>query len=132
MRYLLDTDICIYLIRRRPPQVLERFRQCQIGDIGISCVTLAELYYGAAKSQFPERNLRALEAFILPLEVMPFDLAAATAYGPVRATLERRGTPIGAMNMMIAAHALSLRVVLVTNNASEFARVPGLRVENWA
>jgi tRNA(fMet)-specific endonuclease VapC len=129
---MLDTNMCIYLIRRRPPQVLEHFQRRTIGDIGISTVTLAELHYGAAKSQFPGRNQQALEAFILPLEVVPFDAAAAAAYGPVRAALERQGTPIGAMDMLIAAHALSLRLTLVTNNTREFARVQGLSVENWA
>jgi tRNA(fMet)-specific endonuclease VapC len=112
--------------------VLEHFQRRTIGDIGISTVTLAELHYGAAKSQFPGRNQQALEAFILPLEVVPFDAAAAAAYGPVRAALERQGTPIGAMDTLIAAHALSLRLTLVTNNTREFARVQGLSVENWA
>ena len=128
---MLDTNMCIYLIRRRPPQVLERFQHHTIGDIGISTVTLAELHYGAAKSQFPERNQQALEAFILPLEVVPFDAVAAAAYGPIRATLERQGMLIGAMDMLIAAHALSLRATLVTNNTNEFTRVQGLRLENW-
>jgi tRNA(fMet)-specific endonuclease VapC len=128
---MLDTNMCIYLIRRRLPQVLEHFQRHTIGDIGISTVTLAELHYGAAKSQFPERNQQALTAFTLPLEIVPFDAAAAAAYGPVRAALERQGTPIGAMDMLIAAHALSLRLTLVTNNTREFARVQGLSVENW-
>jgi tRNA(fMet)-specific endonuclease VapC len=131
MTYILDTNMCIYLIRRRLPQVLEHFQRHTIGDIGISTVTLAELHYGAAKSQFPERNQQALAAFTLPLEIVPFDAAAAAAYGPVRAALERQGTPIGAMDMLIAAHALSLRLTLVTNNTREFARVQGLSVENW-
>lgn len=131
MRYLLDTNICIYLIRRRPVQVRERFERCAVGDIGLSTVTLAELQYGVAKSEFPARNQEALEAFILPLAIVPFEAAAAVAYGPVRADLERQGTPIGAMDFLIAAHALSLRVTLVTNNTREFGRVEGLRVENW-
>lgn len=131
MRYLLDTDICIYLIRRRPPQVLERLQRCTIGDIGLSTVTLAELEYVAAKSAFPAQNREALEAFTLPLEIVAFDAAANAAYGPVRADLERQGTPIGAMDLLIAAHALSLRVTLVTNNTREFARVPGLQAESW-
>lgn len=131
MRYLLDTNICIYLIKRRPPQVLARFQHCAVGDIGLSAVTLAELQYGVAKSQFPARNQQALEAFTLPLEVVPFDAAVATAYGPIRTVLERQGTPIGAMDLLIAAHALSLGVTLVTNNPREFGRVSGLQVENW-
>jgi tRNA(fMet)-specific endonuclease VapC len=131
MRYLLDTNICIYLIRRRPARVRERFERCAVGDIGLSTVTLAELQYGVAKSAFPARNQEALEAFTLPLAIVPFDAAAAVAYGPVRTDLERQGAPIGAMDLLIAAHALSLRVILVTNNTREFARVEGLQVENW-
>ena len=131
MRYLLDTNICIYVIKRRPPQVLARFQRCAVGDLGLSTMKLAELVYGAAKSQFPARNQTALAAFILPLDVVPFDAAAAIAYGPIRATLERQGTPIGAMDLLIAAHAVSLGVSLVTNNTREFGRVPGLQVENW-
>ena len=131
MIYLLDTNLCIYLIKRRPPQVLERFRRCAVGDIGLSTVTLAELQYGVAKSLFPAQNQQALDAFTLPLEVVAFDAAAAVAYGPVRAALERQGTPIGALDLLIAAHALSLGVTLVTNNPQEFSRVSGLRVENW-
>ena len=131
MRYLLDTNICIYVIRRRPRQVLARFQRCAVGDIGLSTVTLAELQYGVAKSAFPERNQEALAAFTLPLEILPFDAPAAAAYGPIRATLERQGTPIGAMDLLIAAHAVSLGVILVTNNPREFRRVPGLQVENW-
>ena len=131
MRYLLDTNICIYVIKRRPPQVLARFQRCAVGDIGLSTVTLAELQYGVAKSAFPERNQQALAAFTLPLEILPFDAPAAAAYGPIRATLERQGTSIGAMDLLIAAHAVSLGVILVTNNLREFGRVPGLQVENW-
>jgi tRNA(fMet)-specific endonuclease VapC len=131
MRYLLDTNICIYVIRRRPPQVLARLQRCAVGDIGLSTVTLAELQYGVAKSAFPERNQEALAAFTLPLEILPFDAPAAAAYGPIRATLERQGTPIGAMDLLIAAHAVSLGVILVTNNPREFRRVLGLQVENW-
>jgi tRNA(fMet)-specific endonuclease VapC len=131
MRYLLDTNICIYVIRRRPRQVLARFQRCAVGDIGLSTVTLAELQYGVAKSAFPERNQEALAAFTLPLEILPFDAPAAAAYGPIRATLERQGTPIGAMDLLIAAHAVSLGVILVTNNPREFRRVSDLQVENW-
>jgi tRNA(fMet)-specific endonuclease VapC len=119
------------VIRRRPRQVLARFQRCAVGDIGLSKVTLAELQYGVAKSAFPERNQEALAAFTLPLEILPFDAPAAAAYGPIRATLERQGTPIGAMDLLIAAHAVSLGVILVTNNPREFRRVSDLQVENW-
>lgn len=131
MRYLLDPNICIYVIRRHPPQVLARFQRCAIGDIGISTVTLAELQYGVAKSVSPARNQQALDAFTLPLEVIPFEAAAAAAYGPIRAALERQGIPIGAMDLLIAAHALSLGITLVTNNSREFRRVEGLQMETW-
>ena len=131
MRYLLDTTICIYLIRRRPAQVRARLQRCAVGEIGLSTVTCAALQYGVAKSAFPAQNQAALEAFTLPLALVPFDAAAAVAYGPVRADLERQGTPIGAMDLLIAAHALSLRVILVTNNTREFVRVQGLQVEDW-
>lgn len=132
MKYLFDTNICIYLIKRKPQQVLARFESCLPGEVGISSVTLAELAYGVAKSQLRERNQQALEKFVLPLEVAVFDAQAASAYGPLRAELERRGTPIGPLDLMIAAQALSLRTTLVTNNTREFARVGGdLRLENW-
>jgi tRNA(fMet)-specific endonuclease VapC len=131
MRYLLDPNICIYVIRRHPPQVLARFQRCAIGDIGLLTVTLAELQYGVAKSVSPARNQQALDAFTLPLEVIPFEAAAAAAYGPIRAALERQGIPIGAMDLLIAAHALSLGITLVTNNSREFRRVEGLQMETW-
>jgi len=128
---MLDTNICIYIINARPPSVIERFSSFVVGEVGISVITLAELEYGAAKSVQPRRNREALKQFVLPLEVAAFDAAATTAYGSTRMAIERRGTPIGAMDLLIAAHAVSLGVTLVTNNTREFARVPGLRVENW-
>lgn len=131
MNFLLDTNTCIYLIKRRPPEALRRFEEHAVGDIGVSCVTAAELYFGARKSRRPEQNERALEQFLLPLVVAGLDLDAAVAYGTVRAELERRGTPIGPLDTLIAAHAVSLDVTLVTNNVREFGRVPGLKVENW-
>jgi tRNA(fMet)-specific endonuclease VapC len=111
--------------------VLGRFTSFTVRVIGISTITLAELEYGAAKSQQPKKNREALEQFISPLEVAAFDREATAAYGKIRAALEKRGSPIGSMDMLIAAHALSLGVTLVTNNEREFRRVPGLPVENW-
>jgi tRNA(fMet)-specific endonuclease VapC len=131
MKAMLDTDICIYIIKRRPQSVLDRFSAFSVGDIGISSITLAELEYGAAKSAQPRKNREALEEFASPLDIAAFDRDAAEAYGRIRAALERKGLPIGAMDMLIAAHALSLSVSLVTNNETEFRRVSGLRVENW-
>lgn len=130
--YLLDTNICIYVIKRSPTQVLERFRKADVSSIGISSITFSELMYGAAKSSRPEQNRIALTQFVAPLEIMPYDDSAAGRYGDLRACLERQGTPIGSLDMLIAAHALALDCVLVTNNEKEFARVPKLRMENWA
>lgn len=130
--WLLDTNICIYVIKRRPPQVLARFRQADVSSIGISSITYSELMFGAAKSSRPEQNRIALTQFVAPLEIMPYGDAAAQRYGDLRACLEQRGTPIGSLDMLIAAHALSLDCVLVTNNGKEFGRVPQLRMENWA
>lgn len=131
MRYLLDTSICIYLIKEQPHEVLEAFTAHSVGDIGISSITLAELSYGVRKSKYTDRNHAALEQFAAPLEIALFDADAAAAYGRVRAYLERKGTPIGSLDTLIAGHALSLGVVLVTNNVREFSRVPGLHIENW-
>ena len=131
MRYMLDTSICIALIKRKPPKALRRFDRLSAGDVGISTITLAELRYGIAKSQNIDRNRQALEEFLLPLEVADFDESAASAYGAVRADLENTGRPIGPLDTQIGAHALSLNSVLVTNNAAEFRRIKGLQVENW-
>ena len=127
---LLDTNICIHVINAKPPAVLERFRQHRMGEIGLSSVVAAELAYGVAKS-CSARNRQALEMFLAPLIILPFDEAALWAYGELRAELERKGSPIGALDTMIAAHALSQQSTLVTNNTREFARVPGLPLENW-
>ncbi len=131
MILLLDTSTCIYLIKEHPPEVLRRFNEYTVGDIGISSITAAELHFGVHKSQRPEENRRALQQFLLPLTVVHFDENAAAAYGHVRAQLEKQGTPIGSLDTLIAAHALSLDLLLVTNNVREFERVPDLTVENW-
>jgi len=132
MKVMLDTNICIYIIKQKPRSVLERFAAFPVGDLGISVITLAELEYGTSKSSEPDRNREALEQFVSPLEIAVFDRQATIVYGKIRALLEKRGRPIGSMDLLIAAHALSLNVRLVTNNMREFKRVPGLRVENWA
>jgi len=131
MKFLLDTDTCIYLINERPRRVIARFRRHEIGDVGVSTVTVSELAWGVAKTG-SARNRAALDAFLLPLEIAPYDLAAAMRYGEVRADLAARGKPIGPLDTMIAAHALSLGVTLVSNNLREFGRVRELAVENWA
>jgi tRNA(fMet)-specific endonuclease VapC len=131
MKVLLDTNICIYLIKKQPASVLKHFAEYQIGDIGISSITLSELQYGVEKSAYREKNAEALDAFVTPLEIMQYDAQAANAYGKIRAALEKAGTPIGSMDMLIAAHAVSLGVPLVTNNTREFERIGGLSVLNW-
>lgn len=128
---MLDTNICIAIIRRRPESVLRRLRGKAIGQVGVSSITLAELEFGAAKSERPEQSRVALGNFMLPFDVAQFDAAAAAAYGPIRAALEAKGTPIGPLDTLIAAHAVALGAVLVTDNVREFRRVAGLTVESW-
>ncbi len=131
MRYLLDTNICIYLIKGQPRQVLQKFTALSVGEIGVSSITVAELHHGVQKSQHVAKNQQALEQFLLPLVIADFDAKAAQVYGQIRAALERQGTPIGPLDILIAAHALSLDTTLVTNNVKEFSRVPDLRIANW-
>lgn len=131
MKYLLDTNICIYLIKEKPPQVLQRFRTYSVDDIGISAITVAEMSFGVQKSQRPEQNRRALEQFLIPLTILDFDYQAAMVYGGIRTALESRGTPIGALDLLIAAQAISQAITLITNNTAEFERIPALYVENW-
>ncbi|MCX7159178.1 MAG: type II toxin-antitoxin system VapC family toxin [Proteobacteria bacterium] len=127
---LLDTNICIYIINAKPPAVLARFRQYRMGDIGLCSVVAAELAFGVAKSD-SARNRQALEMFLAPLIILPFDTAAVWVYGDLRADLERRGTPIGSLDTMIAAHALSQQALLISNNTREFSKVPDLQLDNW-
>jgi len=129
--YMLDTNICIYLIKNNPPQVRPHFERLQPGEILLSSIVLAELMYGISKSQYKNRNLAALELFLMPLEIVQFDMAAAEKYGDIRAILEQSGRTIGGNDLLIAAHAISLDATLITNNEKEFARVSGLRLENW-
>lgn len=131
MRYMLDTDICIYVINERPPTVLQAFRQHEAEGLGLSSVTAAELFYGVARTG-SQRNMQALRRFLAPLEVVAFDAAAAEVCGSIRAWLASQGTPIGPYDAQIAAHAHALGVTLVSNNTREFCRVPGLQVRNWA
>ncbi len=135
MSYMLDTNICIYLIKRRPQQVLQRLQTYNLGEICVSSITVAELQYGVDKSRHAAQNQAALDLFLAPLEIAPFDAPAAQHTGRIRAKLERQGTPIrgpiGAFDLLIAGHARSLGCTLVTNNGREFSRVPGLVVEDW-
>ena len=128
---MLDTNTCIYIIKRKPSKVIERFKKTDISQIGISSITLSELLYGASKSSKPEQNQIALSQFVAPLEILPYDDGASQYYGDLRAGLEKQGTPIGSLDMLIAAHAISLNSVLITNNEKEFSRVPNLKIDNW-
>jgi tRNA(fMet)-specific endonuclease VapC len=128
---MLDTNICIDIIKERPRSVLDRFKAHTVGDIGVSVVTLAELEYGVSASSRPAKNREALDQFVSPLEVAPFDRDATAAYGRLRAALEKKGQMIGSMDLLIAAHAISLDIRLVTHNSREFGRVPGLKIEDW-
>ena len=131
MKYILDTNICIYIIKKKPSQVFEKFKDLPLGSVGISSITLAELAYGVKKSVQSEKNHIALNQFLVPLDIIEFDANAAIEYGIIRAELERAGTPIGPLDMLIASHAKSLDLTLVTNNEKEFKRVDGLAIENW-
>jgi len=132
MTYMLDTNICIYAIKNRPPQVLAKIKENLFRGLCISAITLAELEHGVEKSLYPDRNRAALLQFLSILDVLPFDDNAAVEYGGICAVLQRRGTPIGTMDMLIAAHARAENAILVTNNVREFERVEALRLENWA
>ena len=132
MTYMLDTNICIYIMRRRPAHVFGRFRKEGPERVGISSISVAELRFGMEKSQRVEENLAALDEFLYPLSLYDFGVLEANIYGKLRVGLEQRGTPIGSLDTLIAAHALSLGATLVTNNTREFGRVPELSVENWA
>jgi tRNA(fMet)-specific endonuclease VapC len=131
MRFMLDKDSCIALIKRRPAGMLRRMTSLAPGEVGLSAITVAELRYGVAKSAQKEQNSQALTGFLLPLEIADFDEAAANAYGEVLAALERSGKTISPLDALIGAHALSLGAVLVTHNTHEFRRIKALAVEDW-
>jgi tRNA(fMet)-specific endonuclease VapC len=131
MQFLLDTNICIYIIKRKPQKVFERFQSLNPSDVGISSITIAELEYGAYKSQRLEQNRAALNQFLLPLEIVPFDEKSTQTYGNIRAELERKGIIIGAMDSLIASQAKALGLILVTNNVDEFSRIENLTIQNW-
>lgn len=131
MIYLLDTNVCINVMNARHSNIEQRMRQCSPADIAICSIVKAELLYGARHSQRVEQNLQTLDAFFAPLQSLVFDDASAYHYGLVRSALQRQGKPIGANDMLIAAIALRHDATLITNNTSEFARVTGLRIDDW-
>lgn len=132
MKYMLDTNICIYTIKHKPEKVIEEFMKHDPDELCVSAITYAELMHGVEKSQAVEKNRLAISMFLSALTILDFDGLAAEEYGKIRADLERKGTPIGPMDMLIAAHAKAEGLTLVTNNTREFLRVEGLDVENWA
>lgn len=127
---LLDTNTCIYIINNRPPNVLEKFRKYKAGEVGISSIAASELAYGVAKSG-SAKNRKALDMFLAPMQILPFDNQCLWFYADLRASLEKQGLSIGPMDTLIAAHALSIDSTLVTHNIKEFMRVPKLKLENW-
>jgi tRNA(fMet)-specific endonuclease VapC len=131
MKYLLDTNICIYIIKKKPEVVLKKNKRFPLGNIGISTITLAELQFGIYKSTNPEKNLNALNQFIIPLKIIDFDYKATIEYGLIRADLEKKETPIGPLDTLIGAHARSAGLTIITNNEKEFNRIPNLSIENW-
>lgn len=128
---MLDTNICIYIIKNKPEHVREKLKCYNVGDLALSSITLSELYYGAYKSQYVEKNILALEHFLKPFDIVEYDLKASIEYGKIRANLEKSGQMIGGLDMLIAAHAKSLNMTLVTNNTKEFERIDGLVLDNW-
>ena len=131
MRYMLDTNICIYVIKHKPVTVFQKLQNINPEDVCISSVTYAELVHGVEKSAAVEKNRLALSMLLANMEILDFDVDAADCYGKIRAALEKKGTPIGPLDMMIAAHAQSLGYTVVTNNVNEFSRVSALQIENW-
>lgn len=130
-KIMLDTNICIYIIKNRPTSVKEKFREFEFSDLCLSSITASELYFGAYKSQYVEKSLMALESFLKPFNILDYDLKASKEYGKIRAELEKSGQVIGSLDMQIAAHALAYNMTLVTNNTKEFERVQGLSLDNW-
>ena len=131
IKYLIDTNICIYIMNKRPIEIIHKFKQFDVGEIGVSTITISELQYGVAKSKNRRLNKQRVEEFLSPLEILPYDEIAASIYGDIRLQLEKFGEPIGPLDLLIAAQALSRNLGLITNNEKEFKRVKNLKVENW-
>ena len=132
IKYLIDTNICIYIMNKRPMEIINKFKLFDVGEIGVSTITVSELQYGVSKSKKGRLNKQRIEEFLCPLEILPYDEIAAGVYGDIRIQLEKRGEPIGPLDLMIAAHALSRNLVLISNNEKELKRIKNLKVKNWA
>jgi len=131
MMFLIDTNICIYIMNDHPPQVIQKFREIGVGNVCISSITVSELQYGVCKSKQIKKNIKRLDEFLSPFEIISYDESASIYYGQIRSHLEKKGNVIGPLDMLIAAHALSEKLTLITNNEKEFKRVKSLKVENW-
>ena len=131
MNFLIDTNICIYIMNNRPQEVIQKFKSVDVGQIGISSITVSELHYGVCKSRRRKQSLKRLEEFLIPFKILPYDENASKYYGEIRSQLEKQGNVIGPLDLLIAAHALSKELILVTNNEKEFKRIKSLKVENW-
>jgi tRNA(fMet)-specific endonuclease VapC len=131
MHFLIDTNICIYIMNNHPPEVTRRFKNTEVGDVGVSSITISELQYGISKSKRKKENQQRLDEFLIPFEILPYDEIASICYGEIRAKLEERGVVIGPLDLLIAAQALSRELVLITNNEKEFKRIQSLKVEDW-
>jgi len=131
IKYLIDTNICIYIMNKRPRGVIQKFKLFDVGEIAVSAITVSELQYGASKSKNQRLNKQRIDEFLSPLEILPYDEIAAIIYGDIRLQLEKCGEPIGPLDLLIAAHALSRNLILISNNEKEFKRVKNLKVENW-
>jgi tRNA(fMet)-specific endonuclease VapC len=132
MKYLIDTNICIYIMNKRPAKVIQKLKHFEVGEIGLSAITVSELQYGVAKSTRRDLNRQRLNDFMAPFEILTYDELSAEVYGDIRIQLEKSGQTIGPLDMLIAAHAFSRNLILVTNNETEFKRIESLKVENWA
>lgn len=132
IKYLLDTNICIFIIKKQPEKIIRKLQEFDVSEIGISSITLSELEYGIRKSAKPEQNKLALVEFLAPINVVSFDDVASEEYGKIRSGLEKIGTPIGPLDTLIGVHALSIGCILVTNNTKEFKRIKGLTIEDWS
>ena len=132
MKYLIDTNICIYIINKRPVEVIKKFKPFEPGEIGVYTITVSEIRYGVAKSANQKLNELRLEEFLAPLDILTYDQSAAKVYGDIRFRLEKLGQPIGGLDLLMAAQALSRDLVLITNNEKEFKRIKTLKTENWA
>lgn len=131
MKFLLDTNICIYIIKNKPSQVIEKFKAINADQVFISSITISELRYGCEKSSFPKKNHLALDDFLTPLNILGYTEDDGNVYGVIRAYTEKKGIVVGGMDLMIAAQSINQRCILITNNTREFERIPGIQLENW-